>query len=429
MRSNEDQVIRLLLEATAAKTGREFFRALVKSMADAIGTSTAWVTEYLPEEQRLRSLAMWSRGQFVKHYEYDVQGTPCEPVIRTCRVSHVEDLVLQLFPNDPDLAPLDAVSYIGAPLMDQAGRLIGNVAALDDKPMPDTGHLLPVIQLFAVRAAAEYLREQAEREVRSREEHLACLLNAAMDAILILDEDLLIKQVNPAASEVFKCESEDLIGESLPDFLHPASGGKFKMLAESLTASGASGGKIWIPDELEATRWDRTTFPAEATLSRYEVDGHGFFTLILRNIDERLAARKKIAQLTIETEYMKSALDQATGEDAMIGNCPAMRTLFEGIERVAQTDATVLVLGETGTGKELVARSLHRKSLRRNRPLVCVNCGAIPNSLMESEFFGHEKGAFTGATDRRKGRFEMANGDTLFWTKSGSCLSIFRPSY
>jgi transcriptional regulator with GAF, ATPase, and Fis domain len=167
--------------------------------------------------------------------------------------------------------------------------------------------------------------------------------------------------------------------------------------------SSESGGKLWIPDGLDAMRWDKTTFLVEAILSRFEIEGRGYYTLILRNIDERLAARRRIEQLSLETEYMKSALDQAIGGDSMIGECPAMRTLFDGIERVAQTDATALVLGETGTGKELVARSLHRQNLRRNRPLVCVNCGAIPGSLMESEFFGHEKGAFIGASEHRKG--------------------------
>ena len=419
MKSSEDQVIRLLLEATASKTGTDFFRALVKSLAQALGTTTAWVTEFLPAERRLQALAMWSQGRYIREYEYDIGDTPCEPVIDTCRVCHIPDRVIELFPGDPDLAPLNAVSYLGAPLVDQAGKLIGHLAALDDKPMPDTGHFLSVIELFAARAAAEYLREKAEGKLKAREEHLRRLLNAAMDAIVNLDADLVIRQINPAACEVFGCEEEDLIGESLLDFLHPSSAARFKVLAGSLAGPGASGGKLWIPDALEANRWDRTTFPAEATLSRYEIEGRIFLTLILRNIDERREAQKRIDQLYRETEYLKSAINQAAADDDMIGSCPAMRTLFDGIERVAQTDATALILGETGTGKELVARSLHRRSLRRNRPFVCVNCGAIPGSLMESEFFGHEKGAFTGATDRRKGRFESADGGTLFLDEIG----------
>jgi DNA-binding NtrC family response regulator len=96
-----------------------------------------------------------------------------------------------------------------------------------------------------------------------------------------------------------------------------------------------------------------------------------------------------------------------------------MRNVCEMIERVAPTDATVLIQGETGTGKELVARALHRRSPRRDRPFVAVNCSAIPRELLESEFFGHEKGSFTGATARRVGRFEQAEGSTLFLDEVG----------
>jgi transcriptional regulator with GAF, ATPase, and Fis domain len=96
-----------------------------------------------------------------------------------------------------------------------------------------------------------------------------------------------------------------------------------------------------------------------------------------------------------------------------------MRDLFESLRRVAATDATVLVLGETGTGKELIARSVHDASPRKAKPLVRVNCAAIPGTLMESEFFGHERGAFTGATARRDGRFALADGGTIFLDEVG----------
>jgi two-component system, NtrC family, response regulator HydG len=103
----------------------------------------------------------------------------------------------------------------------------------------------------------------------------------------------------------------------------------------------------------------------------------------------------------------------------IIGNCPAIRVLFEQIERVAPTDSTVLVLGETGTGKELVARSVHQNSLRADKILVSVNCAAIPDTLIESELFGYEKGAFTGANASRMGLIEAADGGTLFLDEIG----------
>ncbi len=98
----------------------------------------------------------------------------------------------------------------------------------------------------------------------------------------------------------------------------------------------------------------------------------------------------------------------------IIGNSPAMQRIFDTISRVARTDVTVLISGESGTGKELVARAIHAKSPRRQRPFVAINCGAIPENLVESELFGHEKGSFTGAHAQRKGRLEVADGGTVF---------------
>ena len=100
-----------------------------------------------------------------------------------------------------------------------------------------------------------------------------------------------------------------------------------------------------------------------------------------------------------------------------------MKELFESLQRVAATDATVLIFGETGTGKELIARSLHQAGSRKNKSLVRVNCAAIPANLMESEFFGHERGAFTGATSRRDGRFALADDGTIFLDEVGELPS------
>ena len=103
----------------------------------------------------------------------------------------------------------------------------------------------------------------------------------------------------------------------------------------------------------------------------------------------------------------------------MVGSSPALLEMLQKVEVVAATDTTVLIYGETGTGKELVARALHNRSARKDRPLMKVNCGAISAGLVESEFFGHMKGAFTGALERRIGRFELANGGTIFLDEIG----------
>jgi formate hydrogenlyase transcriptional activator len=120
------------------------------------------------------------------------------------------------------------------------------------------------------------------------------------------------------------------------------------------------------------------------------------------------------ARFQSETVYLQEEIKTEHNFEEIIGQSMPMRQLLRKIEQVAPTEASVLIQGETGTGKELLARAVHNRSLRNARPLVKVNCGSIPSGLVESEMFGHEKGAFTGATQRRIGRFELAHGGTIF---------------
>ncbi len=131
---------------------------------------------------------------------------------------------------------------------------------------------------------------------------------------------------------------------------------------------------------------------------------------LLLTIEKALETR----QLRRENEYLRRKLWQEWGYGEIIGKSKAMRRVFALIEKVADTESTVLILGESGTGKELVARAIHAASDRREGPFIPVNCGAIPEELLESELFGHEKGAFTGAIKTRIGRFELAHGGTIF---------------
>lgn len=123
--------------------------------------------------------------------------------------------------------------------------------------------------------------------------------------------------------------------------------------------------------------------------------------------------------LTNKTIALESRLRAVEGSSDLIGSTPGMKRVKNLIEKIAPTDSTVLILGETGTGKEMVARRIHESSHRSDAPFVAVNCGALPENLVESEFFGHRKGAFTGADTPRKGLFEVANGGTLFLDELG----------
>jgi transcriptional regulator with GAF, ATPase, and Fis domain len=175
----------------------------------------------------------------------------------------------------------------------------------------------------------------------------------------------------------------------------------------------------WIPGGLRARTAGGREFPAEATLALHRRDGRNYHTLVLRDVNERIAAEERIRSLQSEARYLREELLELESFAGILGESPELRAVLRDVEQVAGTDASVLVLGETGTGKELVARAIHAASARREQPLVRVNCAAIPANLIESELFGHEKGAFTGATARRDGRFALAHGGTIFLDEIG----------
>ncbi|MBT8368449.1 MAG: sigma 54-interacting transcriptional regulator, partial [Deltaproteobacteria bacterium] len=134
-----------------------------------------------------------------------------------------------------------------------------------------------------------------------------------------------------------------------------------------------------------------------------------------RLVAERTAEIRKLKdQIEQENIYLRKEIEVKYKHEEIIGNCELVRKMLSDAEQVAKTDSTVLISGETGTGKELLARAIHNLSLRKDRQMVTLNCAALPATLLESELFGREKGAFTGALTRQIGRFEIADGSTIF---------------
>ena len=414
-----DASLRTILEGTATETGERFFAALVENLARALNTHGAWVTEYLEDCRRVRALAFWMGGQWINDFETDIDGNPCGDVIKEARLVHFADHLKDHYPDNHDIKTIGVRSYMGVPLLDLDGKILGHLAVLDKRPMPEEPRALVLFQIFAARAAAELRRLRAEKQVRDREEKLGRLVNSAMDAIIELDRNLGVTQINPAAEKIFGWDAGEAMGRSFVNLLVPDAREKLANLIIELDTRPEGQRYLWIPGGLRAVAASGEKFEAEATLSRYDVGREPFYTIILRNVNERLEAEQKIRSLTVETEYLREEIKALLNSDEIIGQSERLLQLLRDVKEVSQTDATVLILGETGTGKELIARAVHFASRRRDRPLVKVNCAAIPAALIESEFFGHEQGAFTGATKKREGRFALAHGGTIFLDEVG----------
>ncbi len=422
----ENEAIRAILEGTSTDTGRDFFISLVKNLSKVLNTHGAMVTEYLEEEGRLRSIACVIGDQRLKEFDYSLAGTACETVVLEKRLVYVRERLFSEYKGNPDLKDFPKegiVSYLGYPFVDVDGRILGHISVLDKDPIPEDVRVFNVFRIFANRGTAEMQRLRAEKKILEREDKLRRLFDSAMDAIIEFDKDLKVTRINPAASRLFGYDSDRVLGRLFGLLLNKESSVKLIRLTEFLNEKPEGEKFIWIPEGLRAVNERGEEFPAEATLSGFEIGSERFYTLILRNVNERLLAENKIRSLTLESEYLKEELKSLTESVGIIGDSEPLLRVLEDVKSVAGTEATVMILGETGTGKELIARSIHSSSRRSDKPFVKVNCPAIPANLIESELFGHERGAFTGATNKREGRFSIADGGTIFLDEIGE-LSI-----
>jgi len=296
-------------------------------------------------------------------------------------------------------------------------------------PMPDGRRLYLVIDAGTITdehgevvAIVETQRDRTEQRLMMQaltesEQRISSILGSAMDAIVTVDQQHQITLFNAAAARIFRCAADFAIGQPVERFIAPHCSKLFEQFIDFDNASAKT--HAWAPEGLSARRADGEEFPIEATFSLLEAHDQKLYTIILRDVNDRLVAEQKLDRLEQEKGYLQEVINDEHNPDDFVSGSKAMRTVMEQVRMVARTDTPVLLLGETGTGKELLARAIHEFSDRSAAIMVKVNCAALPAELIESELFGHEKGAFTGATQQRKGRFELADRGSLFLDELG----------
>src|SRR5215470_12101784 len=312
-----------------------------------------------------------------------------------------------------------AESYLGVPLRDSAKYVIGHLVIMDDKPMAVDPLLLSVMETLAGRAGAELERtrayEQLQRRHAESEERFRDLFEEAPIAYVNEGLDSKFIRANRAAMKSLGISPEEVpttYGKAfVPDTPEAQQRLRFALesIGKGIDTSGVvpelrrkdNGKPLWI-------QW----------WSRPDPSGTYTRTMFI-DITERVLMEREKARLEAQNIYLQEEIRSEHDFTEIVGNSPALRAVLKQIEQIASTDSTALILGETGTGKELIARAIHDRSSRHQRPLVKVNCGAISAGLVESELFGHTKGAFTGALQKRVGRFELANGGTIFLDEVG----------
>jgi formate hydrogenlyase transcriptional activator len=475
------EAFRSLAAATADKVGSEFFRQLVKHVALALRVSYAFVAEFAGSPTHVRTIALWGEGSWLDNVEYDLAGTPCEEVVRGSLCRYENDVHAR-FPKDQWLTKIGARGYLGVPLRAADGETLGHLAVIDTKPMPSEPAFQEVFQLFADRARVELERlradaalEDASRDLRFRLERTTEDLRLARDQLTALVEIQRAVAGHLERAALFMAVAEALQGVipvervilllpgTNPEALtvYAASGKAGIQFFEGETIPRADTIAGWVVEHGRAFvgRADevRQRFPVSYARIRQEgmesvavtpllAEGRcvGALTMMARQADalaavspsllERIAAAVAVAvdhcvayeelqslrdRLARENVYLQEEIRREHPFEELVGSSPALLAILRQVEQVAPTDTSVLILGETGTGKELIARAIHNRSTRRDRPLVKVNCAAISAGLVESELFGHVKGAFTGALERRVGRFELADGGTIFLDEIG----------
>src|SRR5579862_3757365 len=307
------------------------------------------------------------------------------------------------------------------PIRSAAGEVLGAFAIYYAEPRTPTPRDQALIEQFTHIASITVERERSQTslaralsKLRQDEGELRRMTDAIPQTIVVLD---------PSGAPIYANQATlDYTGLAIEDLLAPG----FRE-------------RIFHPDDLEKLRDEREAalasgLPFEAEQRALRKDGQYRWFLIRYNpfrneqgqltrwyatgtdIDDRVKAEDRTRN---ENLALREQIDRDSMFEDIVGSSESLRKVLRQVTKVAPSDSTVLILGETGTGKELIARAIHKRSRRADRAFIGVNCAAIPASLISSELFGHEKGAFTGATQKRIGRFESANGGTIFLDEVG----------
>jgi formate hydrogenlyase transcriptional activator len=256
--------------------------------------------------------------------------------------------------------------------------------------------------------------KQTERKLREDERELRDLTDTISQTIVVLDPSGTPLYANDATLEYSGLRREDVVAPNFRERLfHPED---LERLRDQRKVSLGQGQPFEVEHRARRKdgqyRWFLTRYKPfrneEGQVTRWYAAG--------TDIDDRVRAEERTRN---ENLALREQIDRDSMFEDIVGSSEELRKVLRQVGKVAASDSTVLVLGETGTGKELIARAIHRRSRRAERAFIGVNCAAIPPSLIASELFGHEKGAFTGATQRRMGRFELASGGTIFLDEVG----------
>jgi PAS domain S-box-containing protein len=265
---------------------------------------------------------------------------------------------------------------------------------------------------------------RARQELLESEQRFRTLVEQAGDGFELIDEEGRYLDVNAATLKQLGYTREEMLRLRVFD-VDPT------LQREQLAQSKQS---LWSSSPLRVEsvhrRKDGSTFPVEVTVSGVQLNGRWCALTLVRDITERKLAEEELARsyaeiqhlkdrLQAETEYLRAEIKLNQRHSQIIGQSQSLKRVLHQVEQVAPADCAVLINGETGTGKELIAQEIHRLSARKERLMVLVNCAALPSALVESELFGRERGAYTGALSSQVGRFELAGDSTIFLDEVG----------